>query len=124
MRSFILFERFGINNCKIELVEEFSCKSKEQLSQREGFYIKNVDCINRNIPLQTRNEYYKRNKTKLDNYTQIYREMHKEQVNENKNKEVICECGCLSTQRNIARHRNSHKHLTKLKSLQESAINI
>ena len=35
--SFGLFEEYGVENCKIELIEEFPCDTKEQLLQREGY---------------------------------------------------------------------------------------
>jgi hypothetical protein len=36
-----IFEEFGIDNCKIELVELFPCDSKEELLSHEGYYIRN-----------------------------------------------------------------------------------
>ncbi len=40
-------------NMKIVLVELFPCNSKMELEKRERYYIKNNECINKNIP--TRN---------------------------------------------------------------------
>ena len=57
-RSFDLFDEFGIENCKIELVENYPCNSKEELRRREGYYIKNNDCINKCVPCRTPAEYY------------------------------------------------------------------
>ena len=34
--SFTLFQEFGIENCKIELIEEYSCENLEQLLKKEG----------------------------------------------------------------------------------------
>ena len=31
-----LFEEYGVENCKIELIEEFPCDTKEQLLKQEG----------------------------------------------------------------------------------------
>ena len=39
-RSFDLFDEFGIENCKIELVENCPCNSKEELRRREGYYMR------------------------------------------------------------------------------------
>ena len=39
-----IFDKFGFENCKIELVENFPCNSKEELTKREGFYIQSNDC--------------------------------------------------------------------------------
>ena len=35
-----IFNKYGFENCKIELVENFPCASKEELVKREGHYIK------------------------------------------------------------------------------------
>ena len=43
--SFILFEKYGVENCDIYLVELYPCDSKEQLLAREGYNIKNNKCI-------------------------------------------------------------------------------
>ena len=39
--AFAIFDEYGIDNCKIELVEVFPCNSKEELHKREGEYIRN-----------------------------------------------------------------------------------
>ena len=52
LTSFALFDVFGVENCKIELVETFACNTKEELLSREGHYIKNTDCVNKVIPLE------------------------------------------------------------------------
>jgi hypothetical protein len=49
----VLFEKYGVDNCKIELVELFPCNSKMELEMREGFYVRENDCVNRNMPRQT-----------------------------------------------------------------------
>ena len=57
--SFILFDKYGVENCKIELVEDCDCKTKEELHKREGFYIRNNECVNKVITGRTWKEYYK-----------------------------------------------------------------
>ena len=42
-----LFKKYGIENCKIELIEDFPCNSVEVLYKREGEIIKKTNCINR-----------------------------------------------------------------------------
>ena len=41
--SFFLFEGYGVENCKIELIEIYPCVCKEELLRREGHYIKETD---------------------------------------------------------------------------------
>ena len=68
--SFLLFEEFGIENCKIELIEEYPCENLEQLLKKEGGYIKQIDCVNKNVAGRTRHEHYESNK---DNIKQYYK---------------------------------------------------
>jgi nucleotidyltransferase/DNA polymerase involved in DNA repair len=50
---FDIFDAHGVDNCKIELVEECPCESVEQLRMREGFYIRNNECVNELIAGRT-----------------------------------------------------------------------
>ena len=58
---FDMFDKFGIENCKIELVENYVCSSIAELHKREGYYIKNNDCINKNISGRSAKERYNDN---------------------------------------------------------------
>jgi len=42
-----LFEKYGLENCKIVLIENFPCNSKDELEKKEGEYIKTLNCINK-----------------------------------------------------------------------------
>jgi hypothetical protein len=46
----------------IILVENYPCKSKEELLMRERHYIDNYDCINKTTPGKTSAEWYQDNK--------------------------------------------------------------
>jgi hypothetical protein len=86
--SFVLFDEFGIENCKIELIENFACLCKDELLKKEGEHIKNNDCVNKVIAGRTKKEYYienKDNKKKfyIDNKDKIL-EYQKEYYIENK----------------------------------------
>ena len=91
-----LFEKYGVENCKIYLVELYSCKSKEELESREGYYIRNYNCNNKLIVGRTNKEYYNDNKEKiLKKYKDYYnnnkskiREKYKDYYNDNKDKLV------------------------------------
>ena len=82
-------------SAKIELVENYPCDSKEQLIQREGFYIRNNDCVNKYIPDRTIKEWNEDNKDKIKEYSKEWRELNKEYKKEQqkeyyqKNKELI-----------------------------------
>lgn len=82
--SYDLFDKFGIENCIIELIEEYQCDSKDQLSKKEGEYIKLLNCINKNIAGRTNNEWHHDNKVQIAINTKEYKKNY-----EIENKEVI-----------------------------------
>ncbi len=47
MTSFVLFDKHGLENAKIVLLELYPCNSKEQLLMKEQEYIDKLDCINK-----------------------------------------------------------------------------
>jgi hypothetical protein len=46
------------NDYSISLLELFPCNSRDELTARERHYIQTMDCVNRNIPGRTPQEYY------------------------------------------------------------------
>ena len=79
-RSFSLFDEFGVENCKIERIELFPCKNKEELRQREGYYIQNTDCVNKLVAGRTGKQYYEDNKQHCLAQMRKYRENNKEKI--------------------------------------------
>ena len=75
--SYILFEKYGVENCKIYLVELYPCQTKEELFAREGYYIKNNKCVNRMVPGRTQKQYYEENKEKIRDYKKKYQQDNK-----------------------------------------------
>jgi hypothetical protein len=57
MTSFSLFDKYGIENCKITLLEDVCCSSKNELLAREAHYIRTMKCVNKVIPTRSRKEY-------------------------------------------------------------------
>lgn len=138
MTSFNLFEKYGVNNCVIEKVEDVVYTDKSTLVERERFYIDNNKCINIQLPGRTRKQYaednkehrkIKANENKIKNWDIIqpkkkaYRDSHKEEYREYclKNKEkfqtpVHCECGSICTSRNYSTHIKTQLHLDFIKT--------
>lgn len=75
-----IFDEFDINNCKIELVELFPCSSKSELEAREGYHIKDNDCVNKNLMGRSKREYRNANKERISEYNQQYYEMNKDHI--------------------------------------------
>ena len=80
--SFQLFDKYGVDNCKIILIENVCAKSKDELIARETYYIRNMKCVNCRIEDRTEQEYYQDNIEKIKEYKRNYHI---------KNKENICE---------------------------------
>lgn len=92
---FKIFEKYGLENCKIYLLEEFPCENKEQLLKKEGEYIKNINCVNKCIAGRTEKEWKEDNKEKIKILLKEYKKNNRKKINEylneyyHKNKEKI-----------------------------------
>lgn len=82
-----IFNKYGFQNCKIELVEEHPCENRKQLEKREGEIMKSMLCVNKCIAGKNQKEnkkeyfkeYYISNKDKLLNYAkQLYQKKKEE----------------------------------------------
>ena len=77
-----LFDKYGVENCKIELLELFPCGSKLELLKREAEWILKTECVNRNVAGRTPNEsckaWYEKNKDKKKAYREANKERNKE----------------------------------------------
>ena len=55
--SFLLFDEYGEENCKVEWIEDYPCSSKRELEAREGYHQQNTDCVNKVIAGRDKKEY-------------------------------------------------------------------
>ena len=136
MTSFYLFDEMGIDNCKIELIENFPCNNKEELLKREGYHIQNNECVNRCVAGRTAKEYkeyynpmntekikeglhkwYEKNKEKVKQYNETYRENNKDKIQARSKEVVECSCGAVITKYKLNRHIQSKKHQEYLNNL-------
>ena len=132
--SYELFEKYGIENCKIYLVELYPCDTKEELLAREGYHIKNNKCINRYVAgnqlavgIKEYHQIY-RNQHKDENieYGKIYRENNKQKLKEKraiyvaknidrikeyKQTKNVCNCGGQYTNSDRSKHCKTKKHI-------------
>jgi len=74
--SRILFDEYGVENCIIELIENYPCADRHELNRREGEIIQGRDCVNKNISGRTLKEshkaYYQANKEKRKKESRDY----------------------------------------------------
>jgi mRNA degradation ribonuclease J1/J2 len=117
--SYDLFDRFGVENCKIILLEEYSCDSRMKLLMKEREWFDKMECCNKCRPyiskeerinynkelcnqnmeqiIKYKKEWYESNKEHVSERGKIYRDEHKEELAEKKkeyaqiNKEKIAE---------------------------------
>ena len=131
IQVFDLFDEFGIENCKIELVEHCACNSKEELLKCEGSYIRNNKCINEKHVTRTRKEYREETDEYIRFWRMIHKELHPEKIKEQQYKKYlklkpklfepkICGCGKQYTPHHFKRHEKSQKHQNWLKQQQQA----
>ena len=82
VRSFDLFEEYGLENCKIILIESFPCNSKDELIAQEAHYIRTIECVNKVIPNRKQKEYKEDNKEWIKEKNKKFYEEHKEEMYE------------------------------------------
>ncbi len=69
----------GVENFYIELYENYSCNSKEELNKREGEVIREIGNLNMLIAGRSKQEYLNENKDHITKYTKQY---YKDHINE------------------------------------------
>jgi len=114
---------------EIFLVELFPCNTKEELLQRERFYIENNECINKNKPILT-DEEKKEYVREMNNYhnlkdKDLKKKLRKEKYKLNKNeilkelkKKIICECGAEISKSYKYQHIKTKKHIIQIAKCQ------
>ena len=131
--SYDLFDEFGVDECKITLLENYSCETKEKLRKREGYYIKKNKCVNIVIAGRTQQEYRIDNRESINTYHRQYREENinkiraRERLYESKRptrkienpigtcfEVFICQCGTGYIMANLESHLKETFHYTKL----------
>ena len=100
MTSFILFEKYGLDNCKITLLESFPCISKDELHAREAHYIRLLKNVNRCIPLRTKKEW------RIDNIEDV-----KKYFLMRNGIKITCQCGSVHGVTKTFLHLRTKKHL-------------
>ena len=120
MSSFQLYET-GLP-IDIVLVEKYPCIDKEELHQRERYYIENNECVNLSIPIISKEErkekrkgYHKndhiKHKEERNEKRNIYHHENKEKINANKREKYTCGCGALINKSSKYQHEKTNRHL-------------
>lgn len=110
--STILFDKYGVENCKIILIENYSCKSKDELTAREAHYIQTMQCVNKNSPAKFDwDKYYDKHKEELKARSKSWRINNLEHVKKQSGEKIECACGSKFRRAELSVHLKTKKHL-------------
>ena len=123
----------GFSNWSMILVDYVDVNNKQELLKKEREYIDKLKpALNRIIPTRTPQEYYEKNKQKIQEHHKEHYENNKQKILEqtkeryeknkekhlayakkyyenNKKTKITCECGCIV--KDIYKHTKSKKHI-------------
>lgn len=137
MKSFKLFDEFGVDKCKIILLEEYSCENNNQLRAKEREWFDKIECCNKIRPHRTDEEivvqrkkcgfeyyqkncekikikvaeYREKNKEKINIHMKEYTQINKEKISEKRKNKITCECGDIICLSSLYNHRKTQKHI-------------
>ena len=114
IRSYDIFEEFGIDNCQIVLIEEFDYVSRDHLRAKEAEYISRMDCANKNIPTRTKENWYEDHPQYNKNYYEQHKEAH---LSIHK-----CQCGGKFSYFTKAKHQRSKRHTRYQENIQKLGV--
>jgi hypothetical protein len=69
-----IFEKYGVDNCEIVLLETVKSNTLDVLRSRERHYIETMECCNKVVPGRTPAEYRTANRDKILAQDKVYRE--------------------------------------------------
>jgi hypothetical protein len=90
---FEIFDKYGVDGCSIELIENCPCENINELRKREGYYIRQKQleyiCVNHVVPDRTTEEYEKMRNTR----------------------KFKCECGGHFSLHHVSTHSKTLQHI-------------
>ena len=126
-----LMIELGTDVFRIDLIENYPCEDKQALRQREGYWIRQIATLNKQIAGRTakeaKKEYEKTEKriqyeqseerkaAKIKSAKKIYEE-NKEKINAYRSEKILCECGLTISRGSLTRHKETKKHLDFLEN--------
>lgn len=115
----------------IELLENYPCNDKNELTRREGELIRQINCINKDVVRKTEEERKQRRKEQIQRYRiehkeqmaeqrKQYKEKNKQKIMEQRNQKNTCQCGGRYTSTNKSQHIKTKKHRDYIKNIQNN----
>ena len=141
--SFILFDKYGIENCEIVLIENYPCATKDELHARERYWFDNMENCNKCKPMRTKEEmpeiYKKSYRRELELHPEFYKqryqkkleqspelckklyqrtlELHPDFNEKKKQNKYTCECGSYIRVADKSKHNKTQKHLNYIATI-------
>ena len=110
---FDLFDKYGVDNLYVKLIEEVEIENKKELHCIEGKYIRRMNCVNKVVNGRTKGDYYNQNSDKIKEQKKNYYIKNSDKIKE----PIECKICNLQVQRhNIRRHERSQTHLKNIKA--------
>ena len=125
----------GVANFYIELIEAYPCNSKEELAAREGYWIRQIGSLNKQIAGRTIKQYHDECKAEIAVRKKCYNEEHKDsiaqkkkqyhesnkqRIHERKRFKITCPCGNVYSHGDRARHFKTKTHQAYEESIKEA----
>ena len=93
--SYKIFDKYGIDNCQVVLLELVNANDINDLKAREAHYVRTLKCVNKLTPNRTKKQY---------------RDEEKEKIKERETLKFNCECGTICVRKQRDRHYRTNKH--------------
>lgn len=145
--SFELFEKHGIENCKIILIKEYEVVDKQHLKMFEQLWINKLKPINSQSSFRivwlSKKEYQKgRYQKRLQNNPNHCKDHYRRQLQKNPDlnkdhyqrklelhpdyntKKITCECGLEVNKKHLSRHRKSKNHQKQLQNIPDLYLKV
>jgi hypothetical protein len=78
--SYDIFDKYGVENCIITLLESVKCTSKDELNARERYHIESLECVNKIIPGRSLSEWISDNRDRLSEQKADYYQVNREHI--------------------------------------------
>jgi hypothetical protein len=114
-----LFDKFGIENCQIELIEKFPCNDYLELEAREGHHqrLHGDIIVNKQIAGRTLAEYNIDNKDRLKAKARQYKSDNAEELKKKADAKYTCECGSIIRHDEKTPHLKTNKHQKRMAAI-------
>jgi hypothetical protein len=80
IKSFDLFDEYGVENCKIVWIQNYPCNSRKELEAEEGRIQQETDCVNKNVAGRHCKQWYRDNIDIQKVKQKEYRNHHKDDI--------------------------------------------